>query len=70
MSSVLKKPVKRICKRLTQRTSDDERENKPFLNLKKPCIERRENAKKLATVNLYSNKQKKKKKLTHSLKKK
>lgn len=52
MSSVLKKPIKRTRKRLTQRTSDDEQENKPFLHLKKQCTERRENAKKLATVNL------------------
>ncbi|GAA5804569.1 hypothetical protein HPULCUR_010070 [Helicostylum pulchrum] len=50
MSSVLKKPIKRTRKRLTQRTSDDEQENKPFLHLKKQCTERRENAKKLATL--------------------
>ncbi|KAG2237114.1 hypothetical protein INT48_004616 [Thamnidium elegans] len=50
MSSVLKKPARRSRKRLIQRTSDDEQENKPFLVLKKQCTERKENAKKLATL--------------------
>lgn len=54
--SGLRKPVKRNRKRLVQRNSDDEQENRfmeNFQQVKKQRTERSENAKKLATVKFF-----------------